>query len=80
MVLFILTVLSIFTVVNFNNDGCATTEGLKGTCYHNLECRSLGGIPSGLCAAGYGICCLCEYKGRFSEPFQILKYTYIYNY
>ncbi|KAE8744956.1 hypothetical protein FOCC_FOCC008368 [Frankliniella occidentalis] len=54
-------VLNLFTVVQFPNDACeAPAVGLTGTCYHHLQCRSLGGHPGGACAQGYGVCCLFE--------------------
>ncbi|XP_052125230.1 uncharacterized protein LOC113216579 [Frankliniella occidentalis] len=53
--------LNLFTVVQFPNDACeAPAVGLTGTCYHHLQCRSLGGHPGGACAQGYGVCCLFE--------------------
>ncbi|XP_034234315.1 uncharacterized protein LOC117641260 [Thrips palmi] len=53
--------LNLFTVVQFSNDACeAPAVGLTGTCYHHLQCRSLGGHPGGACAQGYGVCCLFE--------------------
>jgi hypothetical protein len=55
------SVLSLFTIVQFPNEPCQTSEGVNGTCYHHLQCRSLGGISSGSCAQGYGICCYCKY-------------------
>jgi hypothetical protein len=55
------SVLSLFTIVQFPNEPCQTSDGVNGTCYHHLQCRSLGGISSGSCAQGYGICCYCKY-------------------
>ncbi|KAJ9595502.1 hypothetical protein L9F63_013324, partial [Diploptera punctata] len=52
--------LSLFTIIRFPNDPCVTSSGLNGTCYHQLECKSLGGISSGSCARGYGVCCYFE--------------------
>ncbi|KAK3920305.1 Phosphate-binding protein [Frankliniella fusca] len=53
--------LNLFTVVQFPNDACESPGvGLTGTCYHHLQCRSLGGHPGGACAQGYGVCCLFE--------------------
>ena len=53
-------VLSLFTVVRFNNDGCVTGTGVNGTCYSSTECSTLQGKPSGSCASGFGVCCLCK--------------------
>ena len=29
----------------------------NGTCFTSSECAIKGGIPDGLCAGGYGVCC-----------------------
>ncbi|XP_068085726.1 uncharacterized protein [Anabrus simplex] len=50
--------LSLFTIIKFPNDACLSPDGAKGTCYHSLECKSLGGIASGTCARGFGVCCI----------------------
>ena len=31
-----------------------------GTGYTKEECSDLGGIESGTCASGFGICCICK--------------------
>ncbi|XP_069685946.1 uncharacterized protein [Periplaneta americana] len=56
----VLLVLSLFTIIQFANEPCMTAEGVNGTCYHHLECKSLGGVASGPCARGYGVCCYFE--------------------
>lgn len=54
------SVLSLFTVVKFQNQGCAASSGDNGTCLTGSECQDRGGVASGTCANGYGVCCLCE--------------------
>jgi len=49
---------SLFTVVQFPNAVCTTTESLVGTCMTSSECTTLVGTASGQCAAGFGVCCL----------------------
>jgi len=50
--------LSLFTIVTFKNDACASTAGSNGTCYSSSDCSKLGGTASGTCASGFGVCCL----------------------
>ena len=35
---------------------------LPGTCYTSSECSSAGGSADGNCAAGFGVCCKCQYQ------------------
>jgi len=56
-------VFSLFSIVSFPNDGCASqsVQGSKprnGTCFTSTECNEKGGTVSGNCAAGFGVCCL----------------------
>merc|ERR1712073_25996 len=51
-------VLSIFNVVTFPNSACGATNGYNGTCYTAVECSSLGGTASGVCASSFGVCCV----------------------
>ena len=44
----------------FNNGPCSGGSGKNGTCYTAEECETKGGINSGTCAAGYGVCCTCK--------------------
>ena len=47
----------------FENDPCPSTEpGFDGICYTKDECREKKGIPSGGCALGFGVCCICKYR------------------
>lgn len=55
-----LSVLNLFFVVRFLNEGCNASNSLAGTCYTQAECESRGGSPSGSCAQNYGVCCTCE--------------------
>ncbi|XP_063218627.1 uncharacterized protein LOC134528890 [Bacillus rossius redtenbacheri] len=51
-------VLSLFTIVSFQNTACNTAAGINGTCLHAAECAARGGRAGGTCAKGYGVCCL----------------------
>lgn len=57
--------LSLFEVIKFPNTKCSVSMGdirtMEGVCYHEFECKSLGGIPTESCAEGVGACCICEY-------------------
>lgn len=53
-------VLSLFTVVQFDNQPCAAASGDNGTCLTVAECASRGGMASGPCANSFGVCCVCE--------------------
>lgn len=56
--------LSLFEVIKFPNTKCSVSMGdirtMEGVCYHEFECKSLGGIPTESCADGVGACCICE--------------------
>lgn len=58
--------LSLFEVIKFPNTKCSVSMGdirtMEGVCYHEFECKSLGGIPTESCADGVGACCICEYR------------------
>ena len=46
----------------FPNTECSSLENnLSGVCYTMKECARRNGRASGQCAAGFGVCCLCEY-------------------
>ena len=49
---------SIFQVVRFPNEVCASSSGVNGTCYTASECTSRGGSASGSCASSFGVCCV----------------------
>lgn len=63
-------VLSLFTVVQFANQGCLASSGENGTCLTEQECTSKGGIISGPCASNFGVCCLCK---CYNNPFKPCK-------
>lgn len=54
-----ISVLSLFTVVQWPPGGCAAPSGEIGNCLADNECLVRGGIPGGPCAGGYGMCCIC---------------------
>lgn len=76
---------SIFNVVNFQNIPCrsqdtitvGTTPNRNGTCYTSSECLSNGGVASGNCASGFGVCCLFKVSATSSTISQ--NNTYIQN-
>ena len=41
---------SLFNIVQFSNEECDSSTGLKGTCYTGTECSELGGTKDGSCA------------------------------
>ena len=46
-------VFSLFSVVQFKNDPCPSSQaGRNGTCFTSSECESKGGSSQGGCAAG----------------------------
>lgn len=57
--------LSLFEVIKFANTKCTVTMGdirtMQGICYHEFECKSLGGISTERCGEGLGVCCICEF-------------------
>ncbi|KAK2712320.1 uncharacterized protein LOC136025094 [Artemia franciscana] len=52
--------LGLVNVVGFNNNECLAKDGGRGKCTTAPMCKELGGIPSGTCADGYGICCIVQ--------------------
>lgn len=51
-------VISLFSIVRFPNTACTTSTQLNGTCFTSAECSSNGGVGSGTCASGFGVCCV----------------------
>ena len=41
---------SLFNIVQFSNEECDSSTGLKGTCYTGTECSDMGGVKDGSCA------------------------------
>ncbi|XP_017884593.1 uncharacterized protein LOC108627717 isoform X2 [Ceratina calcarata] len=48
----------LLTLVRFPNNICPGSNGENGTCVAASECSQRGGASSGICANGYGICCI----------------------
>ncbi|CAK9796676.1 hypothetical protein ANTPLA_LOCUS925 [Anthophora plagiata] len=48
----------LFTLVKFDNNVCIGLNGENGTCVAASECSQRGGVTSGVCANGYGVCCI----------------------
>lgn len=53
-------VLSLFTIVKFDNEPCYSSSGDSGICMTSTECYQNRGVPIGSCANSYGVCCLCK--------------------
>lgn len=57
--------LNLFNVIKFENIPCTSSQTMltemSGTCYHEDECRQMGGTAVDNCADGFGVCCVCEY-------------------
>jgi len=49
--------LNVFNVVKFPNDACTTSGYRSGVCFSASECAAKGGVSSGTCAQGFGVCC-----------------------
>jgi len=65
-------VLSLFTIVKFDNEPCYSSSGDSGICMTSTECYQNRGVPIGSCANSYGVCCLC----KIHTPF--LVYIYVH--
>jgi len=50
--------LSVFQIVKFKNGDCPASDGNRGVCFTEAECSSKGGVASGSCASGFGVCCV----------------------
>jgi len=50
--------LNLFSVIRFSNEPCIGNNGRNGTCYTEKQCRDKGGVESGSCAGGFGVCCV----------------------
>merc|ERR1712156_166901 len=55
---------SLFNVVQFDNVECQTNimpaGTVQGTCFTESECTNRGGVASGNCASGFGVCCFIK--------------------
>ena len=56
----VVSVLSMFNIVQFKNDPCPISDSEEGICYREDECTQKGGVARSKCASGFGICCLCK--------------------
>lgn len=52
--------LEVFQVVEFDHVSCTSSSGLEGTCLPEAECTDSGGATMGICADGYGTCCVSK--------------------
>jgi len=76
---------SIFSVVTFKNTQCQSKDSLpsgstsyrNGTCYTSSDCSANGGVASGNCASGFGVCCLFKVSSATATINQ--NNTYIEN-
>ena len=62
--------LSVFQIVKFKNGDCPASDENRGVCFTEAECSSKGGVASGSCASGFGVCCvftLSECGGMVTE-------------
>jgi len=50
--------LSVFQIVKFKNEACSASDGNTGVCFTEAECSAKGGVASGSCASGFGVCCI----------------------
>lgn len=53
------SVLPLFTVVQIGPGNCVAPSGEVGNCLPNSDCAMRGGKPTGPCAGGFGLCCVC---------------------
>ena len=51
-----------FSIIKFRNDICNVTTDVQGVCYTVGECSDRGGSATTSCAAGFGTCCVCQYR------------------
>ena len=51
----------LFNIIKFPNDPCQASQEEEGICYTHSQCDERGGVQVAPCAAGFGICCVCEF-------------------
>jgi len=75
---------SLFSLVSFPNEECATTmrtlitgAPVSGLCLTTEECTESGGKPEGNCASGFGVCCFISVEESGAELTKNI--TYIQN-
>jgi hypothetical protein len=66
------SVLSLFTIVKFDNEPCYSSSGDSGICMTSAECYQNRGVPIGSCANSYGVCCLCKKNYFLSSLLKLL--------
>ena len=50
---------SLFHIVTWQKSECTATSGDRGICQTQTECEAVsGGFGSGVCASGFGVCCV----------------------
>ena len=76
MIILCLEQLPLFSVVHFPNEECTSSSSNTtiGTCFTSSECTSKSGIPSGGCAAGFGVCCVISTSTCSSEVSSNITY------
>ena len=58
----------------FPNDPCLANFDIslsEGICYTSEQCLERGGSSGGICANGFGVCCICNVRWRESWIFII---------
>jgi len=72
---------SLFSVVTFPNNECTTTSTTKsqGVCKTAEECTADGGVASGNCASGFGVCCSITITEAATTKTITHNITYIQN-
>lgn len=71
---------SVFQIIQFNNGMCNATSGEMGVCFTAAECTSKGGVSSGSCASGFGVCCVFTLNTCGGEVSQLVSYIESPNY
>merc|ERR1719245_892205 len=82
----LMTVFSLFSIVNFQNAPCTSSSSISGgstayrngTCFTSSECSDKGGTIKGSCAAGFGACCVFILDSKDSTTINYND-TYIQN-
>jgi hypothetical protein len=73
----LLAVLGLFNVIQFANAPCNSTDNSRtGVCFTTSECSNKGGRSGGVCAAGFGVCCVCE--NLLTNPTGCTTFIYLF--
>ena len=65
----------------FPNDPCLANFDIslsEGICYTSEQCLERGGSSGGICANGFGVCCICNVRWRESWIFIIPTFFSIF--